>query len=527
MRWQLRFHAYFWPMFFMLWMVYYGVQQIEMEHDFPTPVEWGFWARWEGRSAKALLRRVESRGWGEDDEYKRGAEYLLGLVERLENVNAKEGKGLAVQELRKGDGPLMVDGVGRLGFDVSHKSERWRQGYWECLMELAKVAEHLDGTCKKRGTKLTEKAQLYRWENIPGPDNPRPVPVPWDRNGSHLNVPTIGEVEPALDTSEAFYMRILTSKGFTNRQRLDAALAYADWCDFKGLRDTASNMYDWAIDIAAGGLPVGADHVVDIQSHIINAGKERFVSENLLKATTAVAVWHARHGEVKEALPIFLSVLRARKALPPSPPHLQMQASAPKKTMSAAEREAQTTGNIFLGYFQHFIDFFKEQDSSIPSNGDEQPFHSLKEACEEVGLMTYIGEILFATSENEREKGMSWTRDSVEAAEAVLWFMDEQGSDEDEGRERCRECLETGLSNWQQMTQQMARLARKKEEEAKQSHGWLGLGIGQNAALEKAVEEVKRWKEEETQIELRRKKTASLVSTLRPTSNPYGMVSTI
>jgi len=511
----------------LLYLIYIGYWQIEREHQNPTPVEWSFWARWEGRMAKGILKRIERRGWGSMYEWGVAGSYLEKLLGRLEDPK-RDGKGILEQEVKDGAGVLMVDGVGKLGYDISAKGERWRQGYWEVLMGLAKVSEHMDGLCKRKGEKLT--AKLFKWENIPGPQNPRPVPAAWDKDGAHLNLPAFTEVEAAMEEPEHFYLRILTSKGFNNRQRLDAALAYADWCDFKGLKDTSAHVYDWALDIAAGGLPEGADHVVDIQTGVINAGKENFVSENLLKATTALGVWHARHGEVKEALPIFLSVLRARKTLPPAPPHLQAQGSGSKnKATNVAESEKQTATNIVMSLGRHFIDFFKEADKALlPTSGDEQPFHSFKEACEEVGLMTYIGEILFATSEHEREKGLSWTRDSVEAAEAVLWFMDDQGvGPEQEGRQRCKECLETGLVNWQQMTRQMAKLARKKEEDAKQSKSWLSLGLGTGSAIDKAIAEVKRWEEEEAQIELRKQKTASLVDILKPTGNPFGMNSNL
>ncbi|KAK5104222.1 hypothetical protein LTS08_002109 [Lithohypha guttulata] len=511
----------------MFWMVWYGVQEIELEHDFPTPVEWGFRARWDGRNGKCVLWRISARGFAREGEWGLAYEYLSNLQERLENPR-REGKRLKEQEVAGGNGALLVDGVGKIGYDINAKSEQWKQGYWECLMGLAKVAEYLDGHVKRKGKELNSKTKLYTWENIPGPQNPRPVAVPWDKDGAHLNVPTFSEVEAAMEAPEAYYLRILTSKGLSNRQRLDAALACADWYDYKNLRETAAGMYDWAIDIAAGGLPEGADHVVDIQTGVINAGKERFVSENLLRASTALGVWHAKHGEVKEALPIFLSVLRARKALPPAPPHFQSLASGQKR-MTPAEREAQTTRSVVQGYLQNFIDFFRESDKlNVQTSGDEQPFHSLKEACEEVGVMTYIGEILFATGGQEREKGLSWTRDSVDAAEAVLWLMDDQGAGQGEnGRDRCRECLSTGLENWQQMARQMTRLARQKKEEAQQSRGWLGLGIGQSSAVEKATEEIQKWEEEEGQIELKRQKTASLLSILKPTGNPFGMISTV
>lgn len=529
-KYQLRFQLTVWPLFLAFYTMWYGIDQIQLEHEFPTPSEWSFWARWDGRTGRTLLEQVERRGYARAGEWATAASYYLDLLNRLEPGKGakKDARGILVQEEVKGAGPIFVDGLGQVGYDISAKSERWKQGYWEALMALGKISENLDGLCKKKGHDLTEKERLYKWENIPGPNNPRPVPMEWQKDGSHQHPPTFTDVESAIDPPESFYLKILTSRGFTNRQRLDTALAYADWCDFKGLHDTAANMYDWALDIAAGGLPEGAGYVVDIQTGVINSGKERFVSENLLKATTALGVWHARRGEVKEALPIFLSVLRARKSLPAAP--AQFRASNSQNVKTAAEAQSKSTTEGVLSFFWNFVDFFRESDDSyLKSNGDEQPYHSLQEACEEVGIMTYIGEILFATSEHEREKGLSWTRDSVGAAEAILWLMEEQtGTKEEEaGKQKCKECLQTGLSNWQQMTRQMARLAVQKEQDAKENKGWLGLGIGQASAIEKATQEVQRWQEETDQIELRRQKVVSLLSALKSKDSSMSMLSAV
>lgn len=128
--------------------------------------------------------------------------------------------------------------------------------------------------------------------------------------------------------------------------------------------------------------------------------------------------------------------------------------------------------------------------------------------------MVYIGEILFATSKSEREKGLSWTRDSVEAAEAVMWVMDE--TKEQEGKEKCRECLETGLNNWRTMVKRMQALSLGQKLQAEDSGGVLGTGWGTGPAIEKANAELEKWKEEEEQIELRLQKTLPLLHPLKP-----------
>lgn len=397
-------------------------------------------------------------------------------------------------------GETLVDGVGRTGFDVNMKSEPWRRGYYQTLMGAGRVAEHLEGHAKRKGQ---ESGTIIPWESVPGPSNPRPKPLPWTKSGIHLHPPTEEECENAFPQPEAFYMKVLTTRGFDSGQRLDAALAYADWCDFKGLSDTAGSMYDWALDIAMAGLPEGSNGVADIQTGVIQKGKESLVTTNILKATTAMAIHNAKVGKVKEALPIFLSVLRARKQLPAAPAYFE----ANKKSMDPKNPRA----DLFAA-LKAFV--FDQLYPPAPPSGDERPFHTLKEACEEIGLMTYIGEILFATSSSEKEKGLSWTRDSVEASEAVMWVMDE--TDEQDGREKCRQCLDTGLKNWQTMAQEMRRLSLEKQQQAQQNSGLLGTGWGQQSAVEKAQKEAERWKMEEEQIELRKEKTFTLIHPLKP-----------
>ncbi len=400
-------------------------------------------------------------------------------------------------------GETLVDGVGRTGFDIGMKSEPWRRGYYQTLMGLGRVAENLDGLARRKEDSSSVK-RVFPWESIPGPSNPRPKPLPFDKKGRNANPPTEMEAEAAFEQPEVYYMKILTTKGFDNGQRLDAALAYADWCDFKGLTETASNMYDWALDIAAGGLPEGANGVVDVKTGVIQKGKEEMVTQNLMKATTALAVHHARIGKVKEALPMFLSVLRARKTLPAAPAYFEPDQKFDDPIESRLK-------SLFAGFKDMLFD---TPYPPMPPSGDTRPFHTLKEACEEIGLMTYIGEILFATSQSEREKGLSWTRDSVEAAEAVLWVMDE--TNEQEGREKCRECLETGLKNWRGMAKQMEALSLGKKLEAEKNSGLLGTGWGKSSAVEKAQKDIEKWKQEEEQIELRTQKTLPLVKPLKP-----------
>jgi hypothetical protein len=460
-----------------------GIHQLYLERKYPTPQEWSFGSRWMLRSAMAKELEPLSQMDGFIVNWARvGACYKV-LLERLES-HKMDGQHL----MEQGEGGILVEGVGRTGFDISMKPEPWKRGYYQALMGTAKAAEHLDGYVMDRTRK-----KVFPRKMMIGPSNPRPKPRP---HGWH-HPPKEEDCEDAYGSPQVFYMRILTTKGFTTRQRLDAALAYADWLDFKGLAETAESMYDWALDIAAGALPIGSNNMIDMTTGVINPSAGTRASENLLKASTALGVHHASHGNVQAALPIFLSVLKARKDLPPEPlSHSQARTSSKPED-----------GNLLWAYLRAVKDWVVDAPYPAgPPSGDEPPFHTLKEACEEVGLMTYIGEILYATS--SREKGLSWTRDAVDAAEAVMWMMKEEGKEE--GRERCQECLETGLSNWKKMARSMAKLAEKREHETgNKSMGWLNIG------RKKEADESRRWEEEQTQIELRIQKTMPLLKPLK------------
>jgi hypothetical protein len=465
-----------------------GIRHTKQENEHPTPPDWSFWSRWYLRTAcwfeeqEAALTGIIAIDWGSIGWY------YAELLRRLEDEEIDGSNLLA--------GDTLIEGVGRTGLDISMKSDSWRMGYYEALMGAARAAEHLDGMARRKGE---DNGKVYPWDSVPGPNNPRPKPMAWDKDGAHKNVPYADQCEDAYPQPETFYMKILTTQGFVNAQRLDAALAYADWCEFKGLHKTTGDVLDWAIDIAASGIPEEAGQVLDPKTHVINDGKDQWVTRNVLKASTALAVHHARNGHVKDAFSLFLGVLRARRNLPPEPIESQRQRDGVKK---------QPEG--LMAYVNAMKSFLVDTPyPSPPPSGDERPFHTLKEACEEVAVMTYLGEILFATSDKERERGLGWTRDSVEGAEAILWVMDEQGKHE--GSETCKECLATGLVNWKDMTSRMMRLATRKKEQAEQSRGFLGLHWGKEALVRSAAAEAERWREEQAQIELRRQKTLPLL----------------
>ncbi|OQV08271.1 hypothetical protein CLAIMM_12576 [Cladophialophora immunda] len=488
----VRINAYLWPAALLLTILSMGMVHTKLERDYPTPGDWSFWSRWWMREAKFTELADGAKVNQILTDWAKAGRLYLSVLERLENEKV-DGQFLIKHAETEASSADTTE-----GFDVSAKSDQWRRGYHEALMGAARVAEHLEGMCKLKGD--ARGGRVYPWESIPSSTNPRPKPLPYDKKHGHNSPPTSEEVEDAFLPPSVFYEKILATTGFDTRQRLDAALAYADWCDFKGKNSTAEGLYVKAAEIAQSGLPTGTADVIDVQTGMILKGREDAVSDNILRVCTAFGVHHVRDGNVKKALPVFLSVLRARKTLPASPLGPAIGASKVKVEKDEG----------WLSYVYALKDLLVERPyPPPPPTGNERPYHTLKEACEEVGLMTYIGEILFATSDSERAKGLSWTRDSVEAAEAIMWVMDEQK--EQDGRDRCRECLETGLQNWKAMSQQMARLAAKKEQEIESGKGLFGLGLGRTQQLEKARTERRRWDEENLQVELRRQKTLPLL----------------
>ncbi|KAL1963765.1 hypothetical protein VTN77DRAFT_7831 [Rasamsonia byssochlamydoides] len=458
-----------------------GVYQEEIEHKWPTPPEWSWKSRWCLRSAEALQHPEEigklMTNWPAV------AGYLRELIERLENPEG-EGKGIVEQ----GDGGILVEGVGKTGYDVSMKSEPWRRGYFQALMGAARAAENLEGWMTDRKRRISAPA-----EYVVGPSNPRPKPLPARQKQVLLEE----DCEPASESPEVFYIKILTTKGFSTKQKVDAALAYADWLDYKGLKGTARDMYSWAMDIAAAGLPFDAARVVDTKTGILKTNNRDVASENIMRVSTALAVHHARSGDLQTALSIFTSVLKARRGLPEQ----DTSSKKPRPT-------SQTTGSAPFGDLVEKIKTILVPVTypDAPSDGNDPPVRTVGSACEEAGLMTYIGEIIYASS--SQENGLSWTRDAVDMAEST--FI-ELGNDREyaAARERCTQCLKVGLDNWKTMVRNLVVKAEKEEAEAMQKaeKAWYG---GEKRVQAKTLER-KRWEAEEMIVQERANRLLPLI----------------
>ena len=457
--------------FFIASMILYviaktGLQKEIIERKFPAPTEWNW--RWRFQFSRAAADQIPDDD-GRVVDWSFIASTYLAILKALEDP---EQEGKTLRPMLKTDGEIYFDGVGKAGMDLSEKSEPWRRGYHACLMGAAKAIEQVDGWVGD-----TTRNIAFPPEFVVGPSNPNPKPL----KGGKIDPPLEENCRPIFPGPEALYIKILTSQGFTSRQRLEAAVAYADWLDFKGLSSTAEEVYDWALDIAVGALPIGVNDTVDMKTGIISS-KATCISSNVLTATTALANHHARNNNLTAALPIFLSILRARRQLllPDPPKPAQKEESIVSYLISMA-----TSWLIVPPY------------PPSPPTGDEVPLRTPAAVCEEAAVMSHIGEILFASSAikgspkfgsdpvlgpqiptastgNQLENfqsGLSWTRDAVDLAEETLASVG-VGEGDREARTKCTQCLSAGMENWSTMVERMlqderaAKAAPKKGESA-------------------------------------------------------------
>ena len=466
-----RYNFYGWASLLLLGIMAFGLQHEILERRFPSPPEWTTKSRIIYRNANSK-ETPDPNGTDLTDWTSIGNWYCK-LLGRLEDLSLD---GHDLRPILQEDGDINLAGLGKAGLDISSKSEPWRRGYYACLIGAAKAAENRDGWVSD-----TTRNISFPPEVVIGPSNPRPKPVPYGTPSPPFEANCV----PAFEPAETYYMKILTTQGFNTRQRLDAALAYADWLEFKGLSSTAQEMFDWALGIAVGALPVGVNNVVDIKSGVIDQ-EANYITSNVLLATSSLAFHYAWTNNLAAALPIYLSVLRARRQLPTISPHNEAGLKA---------REGLSIHKVF-SFFRTMI--ISPQYPAPPPTGDEIPLRTAAATCEEAGVMAHIGEILFASSFvtssakasstssrtsldssqsavgklESQQSGLSWTRDAVDLAEATLTSA---GKDDEAAREKCSECLAVGVDNWSTMVAKLLRDERqaKVEKQLKASSNWL------------------------------------------------------
>ncbi|KAM0718206.1 hypothetical protein Q7P37_006538 [Cladosporium fusiforme] len=450
-----RWTAIAWTFAVLAGIAFFGIQIELDERRNPTPAEWTFWTRNYVRGAR--FNKEGRDGVGIVDWARVGSDYLKALL-RLES--ATDGKDLVDQV--DGEGIVIPD-VGKAGLDISGKSWEWRAGYFEVLMGCAEAAERMSDMVLD-----TTRGYVYPKEIVIGPSNPDPRP-PAPYMGA---APLEENVTKAFDAPESFYMRVLTGKGFTTKQRLEAAWKYAAWLETSGLDESAEEMYKWAVDIAKSNLS-NPDSILDPKTFLLTDPSSKSITadtsaptSNILSALTKLGAHTARRGDVATGLPILLSVLRAHRAAPISPNPIKRRAP-PQKVEGGSDIDAAISTITSL--------FTAPVFPAPPPSGDtpvvrETPLPT----CEEGELMLYIGEILFATSPASSE-GLSWTKQATQIASANLDASSGKGQHylTPEEKQQCKSCFRAGVSNWETMLLQLAsKNVDLKSREGGQSAGW-------------------------------------------------------
>ena len=506
-----------------------GLKLAALEQRFPAPASWSYWTQAWYRLARDSEDPLK-RGYSQETV---GRWYKWAL-DRLEDPS-KDGAG--VKSIIGEAEEIHFEGVGKTGQDISGQPEDWRRGYFEVLMGSARAAEQLDDWVidkKKNAAVPKHKATA--------PPHPSPDPIV----DEHIKSPQEEYfVERAYEPPEVFYTKILTTRGFSSRQKLDAALAYADWLHFSGASGAAGDMYAWALDIATAYIPPGSAPPINKRTTIISHKASTPITPNILLAAGAIATHYARNGDLADALPIFLSVLRAQQSLPPADPSIF---STTKHIIDIS------TGSGLLDALSNLLEYDPE-----PPTGDEPATRTPASVCAEAGVMAHIGEIVFASSPRmslaqaqrddataQQAQGLSWARDAVQLAESTLESLPSvgtrkkppflppelgglargvwerslrQGSPaEEEAKERCTECLKESTQLWKKMLinidKEIETLKRADQETASTEKAsgwreWLWGGRQEQETAEQRVaqmlgqSEPSKWRLEELQVNKR------------------------
>lgn len=493
-----------------LWVFTVGREQSKWERQHPEPPDYSWLAKWWYRTAKGKANPEDNAlvPWLEvGDTWKK-------LIARLEDPEI-DGHGI-IPRLGEGE-ELYVEGVGKTGLDVTGKSETWRRGYYEALMGAAKVGEHLDTWVRDRTRNIAFPPDV-----VIGPSNPRPKPVTYRSK----EAPKEEDCEPAFDEPQIYYMRILTTEGFTSRQRLDAALAYADFLQYKGLLSSASDMYDWALDIAVSNAP---KRVVDKKSGVICDGTTG-ITENVILAASALAMHKAQTGDLPGALPIYLSILRARRSLPPADP-----------TVFTKKTPFRKPSTSWYGKINDY--FLPPPYPETPPTGDEPATHTPAASCSEAVIMAHIGEILYASSDlmpadanssvatKWQEAGLAWTRDAFDLAESTVQSMSHKDlglsviagpnanrihlqdpAAEEEAKVRCVECLAMAVGNWKTMLRPLREMERERREQGiDQKHKPIWNWLWSSSSPKASADETGKWEMEEMIVAAREQELQKLL----------------
>ena len=448
-----------------------------LEREYPTPHEWSIFTRICFRGGHCARDQTDPN---RPTDWPAIFTWIERVVERLEDPTI-DGKDLRDAPSDRPPGTK----------DLSAKSEEWRRGYFETLMLYAKAAEHLDGWVRD-----TTRNMVFPPGIAVGTSNPWPRPLP---PGFHGARPKEEDCEPAYESADNIYLKLISTEGLTTRQRMEASLAYASWLEFRGDTGPAGIMYEDSLNIALAEQTSLPTEPVDRKTWTLNDAAG-LPSANVLTALTAFATFKARTGDMSLAFPVLVSLLRARKSLPAPDSPL-----APARPLPAKPAPSGVENKI--------VRFFTPPAyPPPPPDGKAPPVRDAKEICEEAALSLYIGEIMYSSQDSSREEGLGWTREAVDIAEEQLHRLGTSKADRP-ARLTCRECLITGLGNWSDMVARLAKEeAAKKEAAASQPKkaSWFGLwGDGKE-------EDLSRWAAEERVIEERKRRVKDLADELEP-----------
>ncbi|KAI9172346.1 hypothetical protein HJFPF1_01848 [Paramyrothecium foliicola] len=467
----VRYTLVFWTGILCVGVIVFAIGEEMRERDYPTPHEWRYLTRKFLRDANDFKNPKDGLV-----NWPRALEFAREVVVRLEV--ADNGGGKVVKLSDKQVSTLDADGE-FIACDVSAMSEEWRRGYFEAVMLGAKAAEHVDGWVRDKKRSIISPPEF-----VIGPSNPRPSPIP----AGFSHAPREEDCELAYPAADEWYMKILATKGFTSRQKIEAALEYASFMEYKKRPEGPDALYNLALAEATQGTDA-SKLPYDTRTFVLKEGTGS-PSLNVLDAITAIANHKARGGDLAAALPIYVSVLKARRSLSDEPPPVPRD--RPKQ----------------VPVYRQILNFFAPPDyPPPPPDGTLPPWRSPNERCQEAALNLYIGEILYATS--SQDDGLAWTRDGVDAAEEQLRKIGPQTTDKS-AKQSCRECLSTGLGNWATMVASLAREEAAKAEQGKAS----SPNVFNFWSAPREAED--RWAAEELVVKERMKRTQELLEDVAP-----------
>ncbi|RDA89259.1 hypothetical protein CP532_0529 [Ophiocordyceps camponoti-leonardi (nom. inval.)] len=397
----------------------YAINQEAIERDFPTPPEWKFLTRKRLRDALKEETTLLPKAY-------------LSARAAIARLEKSESSSQNLVKLADAPHPKVEYPEEFVPYDISANSENWRRGYFEALMFSAKAARLLEGHLLD-----VTRNYIFPPEYVIGPSNRRPRPIP----PGAPSAPLERNCRLAYPPFENYYIKILATKGFSPRQRIEAILAFASAVESKGKLDAIEPLCSLALKEATRNIEP-AHLPYDTKTLVLKDGSDP-PSANILDALAAVANFKSRAGQLSSALPIYVSILKARRCLsdtPPSPP-AAISNSRPPSTM------------------QWIIDYFRPPPyPESPGDGTEPPWRNGRERCQEAALHLWIGELLYYTS--SKVDGLAWTRDAVDLSEEQL----RAGEVDKKTKHSCRECLDTGLHNWWVMVTQLAKAEKAKKK---------------------------------------------------------------